>query len=181
MGAREYYVRLNSNTGFAGGVESVADQAGEWRNGLPERRRAGALWGGNSKPTSSAEDGARGLYLTILKNGKVSTLNIVNQVKAMVPKLEAMMLPDVHLTLMGDQSVHVRATIAGVLREGIIAALLTALMILLFLGSWRSTLIVSRFDPAQRPRFDHLLMGGRANAECDDARRPRAGGWHSRG
>ncbi len=89
------------------------------------------------------QNGERGTYLTVLKNGKVSTLSIVDQVKQMVPKLKAMMPEDVRLTTMGDQSVYVRATIAGVLREGVIAALLTALMILLFLGSWRSTLIVA--------------------------------------
>ncbi|MGH7655702.1 MAG: efflux RND transporter permease subunit, partial [Gemmatimonadaceae bacterium] len=79
----------------------------------------------------------------VLKNGKVSTLDIVNRVKAMVPQLKALMPPDVSLTVMGDQSVYVRNTIAGVLREGILAALLTALMILVFLGSWRSTVIVA--------------------------------------
>ena len=61
----------------------------------------------------------------------------------MVPTLKAMMPEDVNLTLMGDQSIYVRNTITGVLREGILAALLTAAMILIFLGSWRSTVIVA--------------------------------------
>src|SRR5471030_1978907 len=61
----------------------------------------------------------------------------------MLPRIRAGLPTDVTLQVLGDQSVYVRATIAGVLREGVIAALLTALMILLFLGSWRSTIIVA--------------------------------------
>src|SRR3954463_3292758 len=79
----------------------------------------------------------------MLKNGAVSTLSIVDQVKAMLPGIQAGLPSDVKLELLSDQSIYVRATIKGVLREGVIAAVLTALMILIFLGSWRSTIIVA--------------------------------------
>ncbi|HEY4130307.1 MAG TPA: efflux RND transporter permease subunit, partial [Gemmatimonadaceae bacterium] len=89
------------------------------------------------------ENGQRGTYLSFLKNGKASTLDVVDAIKAKLPSLRAGVPPDVTLDVMGDQSVYVRNTINGVLREGVIAAVLTALMILVFLGSWRSTIIVA--------------------------------------
>src|SRR5271166_4834603 len=77
-----------------------------------------------------------------MRNGQASTLDIVNQVKAALPKILAGIPPAVKVRQLFDQSLFVRASISGVLREGAIAALLTGLMILLFLGSWRSTVIV---------------------------------------
>src|SRR5207244_38973 len=87
-------------------------------------------------------DGRRGALLTVLKNGASSTLQIVRDLKKMLPRIRSTLPPELNLKLLFDQSVFVRAAIQGVLKEAIIAALLTALMILLFLGSWRSTLIV---------------------------------------
>ncbi len=87
-------------------------------------------------------NGARAALLTALKNGGASTLEIVEKLKAMLPRIRSTLPPSLHLRLMFDQSVFVRAAIRGVIREAIIAAGLTGLMILLFLGSWRSTLIV---------------------------------------
>src|SRR5271170_6242807 len=87
-------------------------------------------------------NGTRGALLTILRNGKASTLDIVNKVKAQLPRIEAAMPPALKIRLLFDQSLFVRASINGVVREAAIAALLTGLMILLFLGSWRSTVIV---------------------------------------
>src|SRR5215472_13939304 len=87
-------------------------------------------------------NGSRGVLITITRNGKASTLAIVNAVKAALPRILANVPPELKVTALADQSVFVRASIQGVLREAHIAAGLTGLMILLFLGSWRSTLIV---------------------------------------
>src|SRR5580692_4881288 len=87
-------------------------------------------------------NGSRGVLITITRNGQASTLSIVNAVKAALPRILANVPPELKVTALGDQSVFVRASINGVVREALIAAGLTGLMILLFLGSWRSTLIV---------------------------------------
>ena len=87
-------------------------------------------------------NGSRGALLTVLRNGKASTLTVVNNVKAALPKILAGLPPELKVRQLFDQSLFVRAAINGVVREGVIAAVLTGLMILLFLGSWRSTVIV---------------------------------------
>ena len=87
-------------------------------------------------------NGSRGVLITVTRNGKASTLAIVNAVKAALPGVLANVTPELKVTALADQSVFVRAAIRGVIREAMIAGGLTALMILLFLGSWRSTLIV---------------------------------------
>ncbi len=87
-------------------------------------------------------NGSRGVLMTVTRTGKASTLAIVNDVKAALPRILATIPPELKVTLLSDQSVFVRASIAGVVREALIAAALTGAMILLFLGSWRSTLIV---------------------------------------
>ena len=87
-------------------------------------------------------DGARGVMLSVTRTGKASTLAVVNAVKAALPKILATVPPELKVVTLADQSIFVRASIQGVEREAMIAAGLTALMILLFLGSWRSTLIV---------------------------------------
>ncbi len=87
-------------------------------------------------------DGKRSVLLTIIKNGDASTLDVVNRVKAAMPAVQAAAPPGMKIDALFDQSVFVRNSIDAVLREGAIAAGLTALMILLFLGSWRSTLVV---------------------------------------
>ncbi|HML18340.1 MAG TPA: efflux RND transporter permease subunit, partial [Bryobacteraceae bacterium] len=87
-------------------------------------------------------DGRRGALLTVLKNGDVSTIEIVSQIKAALPRILSSLPKSFHVTTLFDQSIFVRAAINGVVREAIVAAMLTGIMILLFLGSWRSTLIV---------------------------------------
>src|SRR5580700_6045928 len=87
-------------------------------------------------------NGSRGVLMTVTRNGKASTLAIVNAVKAALPGILANVTPELKVVALADQSVFVRASIQGVIREAVIAAGLTGLMILLFLGSWRSTLIV---------------------------------------
>src|SRR6202789_1290902 len=92
-------------------------------------------------------DGNRSVLLSIFKNGATSTLDIVSGIKQMLQVIKPS-LPDVlEIKPIGDQSFFVRASIQGVIREGVIAAALTSLMILLFLGSWRSTLIVTTSIP----------------------------------
>jgi CzcA family heavy metal efflux pump len=88
-------------------------------------------------------DGKHASLMTIQKTGDASTLQIVEQVKQRLPLIRAAAPPGLQVTPIGDQSVFVKAAISGVVREGIIAAALTGLMILLFLGSWRSTLIIT--------------------------------------
>jgi multidrug efflux pump subunit AcrB len=88
-------------------------------------------------------DGVRSVLMSILKTGNASTVAIVDGVKRMMPNLLQTVSSKVRVKEFGDQSLFVRAAISGVVREGVIAACLTALMILLFLGSWRSTLIVA--------------------------------------
>jgi multidrug efflux pump subunit AcrB len=87
-------------------------------------------------------NGTRGALLTILRSGQASTLAVVNRVKAALPKILAGLPPSLHVRQLFDQSLFVRAAIAGVVREAVMAAFLTGLMILMFLGSWRSTVIV---------------------------------------
>jgi multidrug efflux pump subunit AcrB len=87
-------------------------------------------------------NGKRGVLLTITRNGTASTLAIVAAVKAALPRILATITPELKVITLGDQSIFVRASIAGVVREALIAAALTGMMILLFLGSWRSTVIV---------------------------------------
>ena len=87
-------------------------------------------------------NGTRGALLTVMRNGKASTLEVVNNVKAALPKIMAGLPTTLHVRELFDQSLFVRAAINGVVKEAVTAAFLTGLMILLFLGSWRSTLIV---------------------------------------
>ncbi len=88
-------------------------------------------------------DGQRGALLTVMKIGTASTLDIVQQVRDQLPQISATLPPALKIEPISDQSVFVRAAVNGVIREAVIAACLTAIMILLFLGSWRSTLIIA--------------------------------------
>jgi len=88
------------------------------------------------------QDGKRGSFLSILKNGGASTLDVINRVKELLPKVQATLPTALKIQPLFDQSIFVNASIDGVIHEGLIAACLTAMMILVFLGSWRSTIIV---------------------------------------
>src|SRR3984885_7451398 len=88
------------------------------------------------------DNGRRSVLLSIIKNGNASTINVVNNVRNALKSLRAAAPPGLRMTELFDQSVFVTESVKGVVREGAIAAALTALMILLFLGSWRSTLVV---------------------------------------
>ena len=137
----EYPVRLNSS------LPSVSDF-----NNLPIKTVNGATI--YMKDVATVHDGfvpqtnivrtngSRGVLLTVTRNGKASTLAIVNAVKDELPRIMGTVTQDLKLSAFGDQSLFVRSAIGGVVRETLIAAVLTGLVILLFLGSWRSTLIV---------------------------------------
>src|SRR5947209_822854 len=88
-------------------------------------------------------DGRRSTLMTIQKIGSASTLNIIAGIKQLLPFVKNTLPPDLQIRTVGDQSVFVRGAISGVVREALIAACLTAAMILLFLGSWRSTVIIA--------------------------------------
>ena len=88
-------------------------------------------------------DGQRGVLVSILKAGSASTLDVVQGIKDLLPRVAATLPPQLEIQPLADQSIFVRAAIKGVIREAVIAACLTGLMILLFLGSWRSTLIIA--------------------------------------
>jgi multidrug efflux pump subunit AcrB len=92
-------------------------------------------------------NGHRAVLMTVLKAGSASTIDIVDQAKALLPKLRATLPSSLEIRALADQSLFVKAAVSGVIREGIIAAALTSLMILLFLGSWRSTLIIATSIP----------------------------------
>src|SRR5213082_3041588 len=89
------------------------------------------------------QDGVRSTLLSVFKNGSASTLSVATGVKAAMANILKTVTSDIQVKQFADQSVFVKAAVSGVVREGVIAAALTALMILLFLGSWRSTLIIA--------------------------------------
>ncbi|HEX4166532.1 MAG TPA: efflux RND transporter permease subunit [Bryobacteraceae bacterium] len=146
IGDREYLVGTNSSP------SSIAEL-----NNLPVRAANGSVvtmkdvaWihNGYTPQTSFVrENGIASALLTVIKNGAASTLTIVDQVKAAIPRIKAALASQLTITPLFDQSVIVRASIQDVVQEAVTAAILTALMILVFLGSWRSTLIVCTSIP----------------------------------
>jgi CzcA family heavy metal efflux pump len=89
------------------------------------------------------QDGRRGVLVTILKSGTASTLDVVKGIRQLLPRVASIAPPNLRMVPLADQSIFVRAAVSGVIREAVIAAALTGLMILVFLGSWRSTLIIA--------------------------------------
>lgn len=92
-------------------------------------------------------DGQRSVLLTIQKAGDASTLNVISGIKALLPAIAKTVPPQLKMSPLADQSIFVLGAITGVVREALIAACLTAIMILVFLGSWRSTLIIATSIP----------------------------------
>lgn len=146
IGPYEYNIKLNASP-------TVVDQL----NDMPIKDAHGAtiyirdvahVRDGFAPQTNIVHmDGQRALLMTILKTGNASTLDIIGRIKAVLPKIKDSLPTSLDLQAIGDQSVFVRAAISGVVREGVIAAALTATMILLFLGSWRSTVIITLSIP----------------------------------
>ncbi|HZV10594.1 MAG TPA: efflux RND transporter permease subunit, partial [Novosphingobium sp.] len=146
IGDRQYSVQLNNAPNsvealnalpvkVVNGATITLGQVAHVRDGFPPQQNVVHV------------DGQRAVLLTVLKNGATSTLAIIDGVKNKLPQL-VIGLPDaLKVRLVGDQSLFVKAAVQGVLREGAIAAALTSLMILLFLGSWRSTAIIALSIP----------------------------------
>jgi multidrug efflux pump subunit AcrB len=142
IGDRDYFVRTNGSPQVVSAL-----------NDLPIRQVNGAtvyirdvaqVRNGFAVQTNIVrENGRRSSLLTIFKSGSVSTLAIVQHVKDLLPQIKAIVPPELNFGFLFDQSIFVNASIHSVLIEGLIAASLTALLILVFLGSWRSTLIVA--------------------------------------
>ena len=89
------------------------------------------------------QDGHRAVLISVLKSGTASTLSVVSGIRALLPRIASTLPPQLVIKPLADQAIFVRGSVLGVIREAVIAALLTALMILLFLGSWRSTIIIA--------------------------------------
>ncbi|HTQ01374.1 MAG TPA: efflux RND transporter permease subunit [Casimicrobiaceae bacterium] len=146
LGSTEYTVRMNGSPDEIAGL-----------NDLPVRTVNGAttyirdvatVRDGFSPQTNIVrQNGARGVLLSILKNGGASTLDIVANLKALLPRAAATLPEDIKITPLFDQSIFVKAAIKGVVSEALIAAALTAAMVLLFLGNWRTTLIIALTIP----------------------------------
>ena len=146
IGDYEYTVNLNS-------APSKISELGD----LPIKNVGGAMvymrdvsqvHNGSAVQTNIVHvDGSRSVLLSVFKNGTTSTLDIVSGIKHMLQVIKPSLPDELQIKPIGDQSFFVRASIQGVIREGVIAAALTSLMILLFLGSWRSTLIVTTSIP----------------------------------
>jgi multidrug efflux pump subunit AcrB len=88
-------------------------------------------------------DGRRSALIAVLKAGNASTIDVVDGIRKLLPRVQATLPPELKIQPLGDQSIFVRAAVSGVIREAIIAACLTGFMILIFLGSWRSTVIIA--------------------------------------
>jgi CzcA family heavy metal efflux pump len=142
IGDREYFVAVNSNPRT---VAELNDMPLTTRNGsvIYVRDVAQVRDGYPPQTNMVRRDGRRGVLMSVLKTGSASTLDIIKEIKLRVPGVLAQLPAGFNIDLVGDQSIFVRGAIAGVVREALIAAALTALMILLFLGSWRSTLIIA--------------------------------------
>jgi multidrug efflux pump subunit AcrB len=142
IGLREYSVKLNASTDTVDQLNYLPVKQAENGTTILVRDVAHVRDGFAVQQNIVREDGKRAALLTVLKNGSASTLDIVSRVKQVLPRIQATLPPELNLKYLFDQSVFVRAAINGVVKEAVSAAVLTALMILLFLGSWRSTLIV---------------------------------------
>ncbi|MEI9929536.1 MAG: efflux RND transporter permease subunit [Rhizomicrobium sp.] len=142
FGATQYTIKLND---AADTIQELNDLPVKFQNGATIYiHDVGHVRDGNPPQQSLVHvDGARAVLTTILKTGTASTIDIVQGVKDALPKLQAILPPNFKINLLNDQSVFVKAAISGVVREGVIAAALTSMMILLFLGSWRSTVIIA--------------------------------------
>lgn len=142
IGTREYQIRLNNTPSAIQAFNGIPVKVHD--NGAVTFMRdvANVHDGFQVQTNIVRHDGKRGLLLTVLKNGGASTLDIVARIKSILPRIASTMPSEVNLALLFDQSIFVRNAITSVLKEAGMAAVLTGLMILLFLGSWRSTVIV---------------------------------------
>jgi CzcA family heavy metal efflux pump len=142
IGGFQYNVRLNN---APGSIDELNNLPVKVVNGATIYMRDVAHVRDGSAPQTNVVhvDGSRSVVMTILKNGSTSTLAIVQGIKDALPAIQATLPDSLKIVPIGDQSLFVKAAVEGVVKEGAIAAALTSLMILLFLGSWRSTVIIA--------------------------------------
>ena len=146
MAEREYVVSLNSSPTSLEALNDIPIK--EINGSMVYVRDVAHVHDGNSVQTNVVDkDGKPSVILTVLKSGDASTLDVVDRIRAALPQVRSTLPAGLHVDIVSDQSVFVRSSVNSVIREGIIAAVLTAIMILLFLGSWRSTLIVAMSIP----------------------------------
>jgi multidrug efflux pump subunit AcrB len=141
FGERDYQIKINSSPKV---IDELNFLPVKVVNGVPVYiKDVGQVRDGGAIQSSMVRvNGNRGALMTVMRAGGASTLKVVDDIMKMLPRAIEQAPPDLKVKVLGDQSLFVRASINGVLREATIAACLTGLMILLFLGSWRSTLIV---------------------------------------
>ncbi len=146
FGATEYNVKMNGSPDELTGLNDLPVRT---VNGATTYLRDVAYVRDGFSPQTNVvrQDGVRGVLLSVLKNGGASTLDIVSNIRAMLPIAAQTMPEDIKITPLFDQSVFVKAAVKGVVFEAILAAALTAAMVLLFLGNWRSTLIIGLTIP----------------------------------
>ncbi|VXC93340.1 efflux RND transporter permease subunit [Sphingomonas sp. 8AM] len=142
IGGFQYSVRLNN---APGSIEELNSLPVKVVNGATIYMRDVAHVRDGAAPQTNVVhvDGSRSVIMTVLKNGATSTLAIVQGIKDALPKIQETLPSTLKIVPIGDQSLFVKAAVEGVIKEGAIAAALTSLMILLFLGSWRSTVIIA--------------------------------------
>jgi multidrug efflux pump subunit AcrB len=143
IGGLEYDVRFNSTPSTIQGLSNLPIKQ---VNGATVYMHDVASVADGFIPQTNIvrQDGNRAVLLVILKSGSASTLSVVKGVYDLLPRIKQIVNdPNLRITPIGDQSIFVRASVNGVIREALIAAALTGLMILLFLGSWRSTIIIA--------------------------------------
>jgi multidrug efflux pump subunit AcrB len=146
IGAREYNVVTNEQPET---IEAFNDIPVKTINGAVVKMRDVAfVHEGHAVQTNLVtQNGQPGVLMTVLKSGNASTIDVVDRIKTALKAAQATVPAGVHVEQMFDQSVFVKASVQGVIKEAVVAACLTALMILLFLGSWRSTLVVATSIP----------------------------------
>ncbi len=146
FGDIEYSVKMNASPDAIRGLNDLPVRSGG--GATTYVRDVAQVRDGFSPQTNVVrQDGERGVLLSILKNGGASTLDIVDNLRARLPVATQILPPDIKVATLFDQSVFVKAAVMGVVLEALIAAGLTALMVLLFLGNWRSTLIIALTIP----------------------------------
>jgi CzcA family heavy metal efflux pump len=174
LGQLEYQVELNASPAT---IAELNDLPIKTVNGtqLYIRDVAHVRDGFTPQTNIVRQDGVRGTLLSVMKNGNASTISVVKDVREMLPRALRTLPQDLNVKLLFDQSLFVRAAIQGVLKEALTAACLTAAMILLFLGNWRSTLIIAISIPlsiltsvivmsALGETFNIMTLGGLALA-----------------
>ncbi|ABK11028.1 MULTISPECIES: efflux RND transporter permease subunit [Burkholderia] len=142
MGQTEYRIDTNASADTVADISNLPVQT---INGATTYlREVAAVRDGFAPQTNVVrQNGQRGVLISILKSGDASTLKVVSDLKALLPKVIPTLPEGLTITPLFDQSVFVNAAVQGVIHEALIAAVLTAMMILLFLGNWRSTLIIA--------------------------------------